>query len=645
MNLVRFNMLLVLSALSCAACATPSADAMRAPRLRDVRLGSVPGAKLEAFARERMQSPFAQKEIFGEARRAFETRDDDILGHGGLWRGEFWGKLMLSTARVADYLQDAALLAFVREECRRLMALQDADGYLGSYRDKELVSIADPALTMRIYGWYPVWNLWNRKYAIWGMLAAYKATGDKAILDSAVRQMDQWIDMLHRRGLRLRDTGTLGFNGLPSMSVLKPLLLLHAETGDRKYLDYAAEMLPDWDREDGASPNFFRNAANGKALADWYPKPWDWAKCYELMSCLDGLLEYHRVTGDARSLTTVAAIRDNLAASEANPFGGVGYGDKFIHAAKRLNALSEVCDAIHWIRLNLDLFEITGDGRYMDSVETAYLNNFLPGVFRRGDYGAFFVRGQCRHENQYQCGFAYNHCCVNNMARTWMDVAEGTVTRDRAGTFHVNLYQDATVTLDGVTVAISGDYPVGNVVTVRLSEKAPVAFRKPGWCGKMDVAPLSDDGKAYRLTFAMPARLVERDLPPERPTGEDRLAWWAETRYTDGWDGKKGWDVRRRYLKSAAATLWRGPLLLAKAKRVGDTEAEIFPGRTVNMKGASVALEPCGKDEAASWGVWGAWTATLAVPGENPVRVKVCDFQSAGDDPRGEEADAFSVWF
>ena len=73
---------------------------------------------------------------------------------------------MLGTARVADHLQDPALLAFVREECRRLMALQDADSYLGSYRDKELVSITDPARTMKLYGWHPVWNLWNRKYAI-----------------------------------------------------------------------------------------------------------------------------------------------------------------------------------------------------------------------------------------------------------------------------------------------------------------------------------------------------------------------------------------------------------------------------------------------------------------------------------------------
>ena len=190
-------------------------DAMRTPRLRDVRIKGVPGEKLRDLIRERIAGPFAQKNIFGEARRAFRERDDDILGWGGKWRGEFWGKLMLGAARVADYLQDPALLAFVRDECHRAMAYQDADGYLGSYADKGLVSITNMAATKKVYGWDPVWNLWNRKYAMWGMLMAYKATGDRAILDSVVRQMDQLIAMLKGRNLRLRDTGTQQMNGLP----------------------------------------------------------------------------------------------------------------------------------------------------------------------------------------------------------------------------------------------------------------------------------------------------------------------------------------------------------------------------------------------------------------------------------------------
>lgn len=616
-------------------------NAMRTPALRNVRLRGLPGAKMDAFFRERMLSAFAQKEIFGEARRAFETRDDDIMGHGGMWRGEFWGKLMLGTARAADYLRDPELLAFVKDECHRLMKLQDEDGYLGSYTDKELVSITDAEATRKIYGWYPCWNLWNRKYCIWGMFMAYKATGDREILASVERQMDQWIDMLHRRNLRLHDTGTLQMHGLPSMSILKPLLMLYTETGKPAYLDYAKEMLPDWDRADGECPNFFRNAENGKPLADWYPEPFKWAKCYEMMSCLDGLLEYYRVTGDARALKTIAAIRDNLAASETNPFGGVGFGDKFLSAAKRPNALSEVCDAIHWIRLNLDLFEITGDDKYMDSVETAYLNNFLPGVFRRGDYGAFFIRGVCRHENQFQCGFAYNHCCVNNVPRTWMDVAEGTVTCDRDGVFHVNLFQDATVTLDDVTFEISGDYPVGNVVTVKTSApQDKVVFRKPGWCEKMDVSRVGD---VYTLTFDMPPRLMERDgvVGDENDPAEK----WMFNRHADNHANDIGRDVCAHYRKTSAATLWRGPLLLAKAKRVGDMEAEIFNPVTVNHGGYTVKLTSAPVSDRETFGVWGAWNVEFSKEGAETIRVKACDFQSAGDDPRGQGANAFSIWF
>ena len=240
--------------------ALPVQDAMKTPRLRDVRLKGVPAAKMNDLIRARLTSDFAKLNVFAEARRAFVDRDDDVKGHGGVWRGEFWGKQMLSAARVADYLADPAFTKFVQEECHRLMATQDPDGYLGSYKDKELVSIVDPEETRKTYGWYPVWNIWNRKYAMWGMLMAYKATGDKEILASVERQMKQLIGMLHRRNLKLHDTGTLTMHGLPSMSILKPLVMLYEETGDRAYLDFAAEMLPDWDRADGECPNFFRNA-------------------------------------------------------------------------------------------------------------------------------------------------------------------------------------------------------------------------------------------------------------------------------------------------------------------------------------------------------------------------------------------------
>lgn len=632
-------------ALEGPAAAVPFArpDAHRGAALRDVKLGGAPAGKMHNFFRARMLDKTAQRDVFGEARSAFRDRDDDekaksvLPGRkvGGIWRGEFWGKLMLGTARVADYLQDPALTKFVGDECRRMIAMQDPDGYLGSYADKENVWIPESAkpAARAAYGWNSVWNLWNRKYAIWAMLMAYRTTGDRAILASAERQMDQWIEMMHRLKLPLFVTGQPEKVGLPSMSVLKPLLMLYAETGKKAYLDYAKEMLPDWDRADGACPNFFRNAGRADALYTWYPKPELWAKSYEMMSCLDGLLEYTRLTGDARALETVKKIYGNLMRTEMNVLGDVGYVDQFYGAAGQPNACTEVCDTIHWIRLSLDLYLMTGDVRYCDAIELAYFNAFLAGVYRDGTWGAFAVRGAVSHLTDRQCGYAYNHCCVNNVPRTFMDMAEGAVTRDREGVFHVNFYQDATVRLDGVDFAISGNYPVGNVVTVKVSDpEAKVAFRTPAWCPKLDVAR---PGKGvWRLAFDMNPRLLDG---PD--TAVAKKEGWHYTRYLCG--EKPPWSaLRASYRETPAATVMVGPLLLAKSRRTGATHAELMDLSTVRGQGYAVKATP-----AACEDVWGAWDVELTKPGAPTIRTRACDYQSAGDDPYADGSVRFSIWF
>lgn len=625
------------------AAAVPFArpDAHRGAALRDVRLGGVPAGKMHNFFRARMLDTTAQRDVFGEARSAFRDRDDDekaVLPDrkmGGIWRGEFWGKLMLGTARVADYLQDPALTKFVKEECHRMIALQDPDGYLGSYADKENVWIpesAKPAMRAA-YGWNTVWNLWNRKYAIWAMLMAYRTTGDRAILASTERQMDQWIEMMHRLGLPLFVTGQPEKVGLPSMSILKPLLMLYAETGKKTYLDYAKEMLPDWDRADGACPNFFRNADRADALHTWYPNPSRWAKSYEMMSCLDGLLEYTRLTGDARALETVRKIYDNLLRTELNVLGDVGYVDQFYGAATQPNASTEVCDTIHWIRLSLDLYLMTGDVRYCDAIELAYFNAFLAGVYRDGTWGAFAVRGTACHETDRQCGYAYNHCCVNNVPRTFMDMAEGTVTRDRAGVFHVNFYQDATATLDGVDFAISGNYPVGNVVTVKVSDPAAkVVFRTPAWCPKLDVA--QPEKGVWRLTFDMNPRLLDG---PD--TAVAKKEGWHYARYLCREQPLRS-PLRDSYRATPAATVMVGPLLLAKSRRTGATQTELMDLATVRGQGYAVKVTPVACED-----VWGAWDVELTKPGAPTIRTRACDYQSAGDDPYADGSVRFSIWF
>ena len=59
-----------------------------------------------AFYNERgVMSAHAREEVFAEARSYFRDQQDDAL-RVGYWRGEFWGKLMLSAARVCRMTGD-----------------------------------------------------------------------------------------------------------------------------------------------------------------------------------------------------------------------------------------------------------------------------------------------------------------------------------------------------------------------------------------------------------------------------------------------------------------------------------------------------------------------------------------------------------
>ena len=634
-------LVLAMTCVSAAMC--PAADALHPCAPEAVRLGGWAGAKMDRFFAERIFSPFAREVVFGEARAAFAMKMDDASGVGGYWQGEFWGKLMMGAARVAMYTGDAELRRFVVEECRRLMRHQDADGYLGSYRDKTLVCIRDEKACRKAHGWLAQWNLWNRKYTIWGMYMAWRATGEADLLASVERQMNQWIDMMHELKLPLHAAGTPRFVGLPAMSVLKPLLMLYETTGRAKYLDYAKEMLPDWDRDDNAAPNFFRNAFSGKHVSEWYPNPDEWAKAYEMMSCLDGLLEYHRVTGDRRALETVKVIRDDLVATELNALGGVGYRDKFAGAGARPNAATEVCDSIHWMRLNYDLYLITGEPKYMDSVEVCYYNAFLAGVFRNGKWGAFAARSHVHHQTaQTACGFKHNHCCVNNVPRGFMDFAEGTVSTNASGVVHVAQYQDATVTLDGLKLTIAGNYPVGDEVTVTAVASRPqtVRFRVPGWSradadrGAWREVSVPAGTSVHRLAFDLTPRMVASAAKPvEGEVAKNpAVISWAKGDFLN-------LDVLARALDRPAARLTRGPLVLAKATSVGGSAAELFARQTDNGMGASVSLV---RREART--TWGAWTAEIRTP-SGLVQVPVCDYQSAGDEDTPPCREAFSIWF
>ena len=634
-------------------------DVLIAPTSGDVHLEGFAGEKIGRFLNHRVRSEFARNVIFPEARGAFENPDDDtsfIPGKGdcdekyrvrpwGRWKGEFWGKLMISACLVAEYEHDDELKDFLREEALRLVACQKPDGYLGTYVDPEYVQPigweADHTNTAKKTAW--CWNLWCRKYTMWGLLANWKLTGEKRILDAAIRSMDHEIAMLKRLNLRLIDTGT--FCGMASSSVLKPLLELYRATGRKDYLDFAKTIVDDFRRADGRAPNLVTNALAGKPLADWYPAPWAWAKVYEMLSCCEGLLEYYRVTGDKCILKAMVAFQELVAKHELNACFSVGYNDQFANASSLPNCITEPCDAIHWIRFNRDLYLITGEVKYVDAIETAFYNAYLAGIGRDGKWGARGVRGHGYHHVAWhgQSGLKHQHCCVNNMPRCAVDVAQTMVAHDEDGTLYVAFYNDGKATIGGDEVEISGNYPVGDTVTVKLVRKSAgkVCFRIPAWSatdsdrGSWRTVETPTGESIHRFSFDFRPRVRAMDFSDTvRPVGNDRTRDWRQKMWT-GYGADK--DLLPFMRTSPAVEIMRGPLLIAKAESVGTSASELVSRESIYGADAKLHLEPISVPK-----VWGAWNLTIS--GERPRRIPVCDFVSASDDFK-HSGIHFSLWF
>lgn len=615
------------------ACEVVAGDASDVSTDR-VRLGGRVGAKAEELFESRLLGWRGRTDYFDETLRAFETHFDDRHPRSadlhrsqpqpdGLWQGEYWGKTMLSYCALARYSGRSDVREIVRARTHELIRrFQREDGYLCTYENPDFV-----------VGWN--WNVWSRKYTMWALIEAYDLLGDSDLLDAAVKMGDHLLAQLERLDVKLAQTGC--FVGLPSMSILKPMVLLYERTGEKRFLDFARSIVEDNDREDGRAPNLIRNAFGPKPVCAWYPQPNVWAKAYELMSVCEGLLEYSKATGEERPAEAVRRIWDKLAEDELNALGSVGFHDHFVGARSIPNVMTELCDVIHWMRLCRYLDEATGNPKYLDAWECAFLNAFLAGVYRGGQWGAHDVRGHGRRHltGMFEVGMTYHFCCIDNAARGFCDWADRQVD-ETEDVIRVNFFTDFSYARNGTKVEVRGDFPVGDHVTVRVCDpkRRTVVFRRPGWSRDAPVVTKKEgrEGDVYELAFDLRPSLERVKLLPRSAR---ELGWNPDGVFEMTVHNP---EMRGFARKTAGVRICRGPLVLAKAAAVGDGDKMCF----TDIEGLDSSWRVTIRDLVGST-TWGAWTLTLSDGKGTSHQIPVCDFATAADydDPRN----AFSIWF
>jgi DUF1680 family protein len=538
-----------------------------------------------------------------------------------LWQSEFWGKWILSAIASYDYKRDPDMLTIIQRAVNGLLATQMPNGYIGNYTDSARLT---------------QWDIWGTKYTLLGLLAYYDLTSDKTSLNGAVRLADNLLSKVGPGKVNIVETGN--YHGMPSCSVLEPVLYLYRRTGDIKYLDFAKYILNQLESVDG--PKLISKALSGIAVAERFPHPEVWwsydngMKAYEMMSCYEGILELYRITGEPNYLKAVEMAVIDIAEHEINIAGSGTAFECFYNGAKYQTEPTyhtmETCVTMTWMKLCFNLLRLTQNPLYADYIERSTFNALLASLKGDGSQIAkYSPLGGIRHAGEQQCGMNIN-CCNANGPRAFM-MLPGFAVMGAQNEIYLNMYgqMEYVVPLNlknKVAINQNSDYPVdGNIeinVNPEKSESFMIAFRIPEWSKN---SSLTINGN------------VISDIIPGTYKKVVRL--WNKS---DKVFLKLDMTGRLLNLNGYQAVL-RGPVVLARDTRFGD--GFIYESAVVKEKNGIVdILSSANKPD----NVWMSFTSPLILGTDlegdfrNPIQVNFCDFASAGN-TWGEDS-RYRVW-
>jgi DUF1680 family protein len=624
--------------------------------LGDWRFHGFLADRIDAWAGARVIPDDAWQKIYPETEEAFRQREDDTSHPGrGEWRGEFWGKYILSVIAACRYYSSEKLKQRVAEAVKGLLSTQDANGYIGTYRDSAFHGLK-------------TWNIWGRKYTLWGLLEAWELLGDDSILQAACRFTDHLMQEVGPGRHDIVQTGQ--FYGLPSTSILTPIVMLYRATNNRKYLDYAEYIVDQWSRHPQGLPDLLRKGLAGKPIHEWFDDPYHWAKSYEFVSCVEGLLALYRVTGTKDYLAAAQNIHSDILDWERSFVGSMSFNDKFVGSRFLLNTVAEICDAVYWNRLSYELFLLSGEERYLGEIERTLYNTLLCGMSPDGTWGLRRLR--CTHEHipAHNHFLKHHQCCVDNLPRGWFQAAESAVFTDREG-LRIGLYQagEGQVKLahtgNAVRLAVTGDFLQDGRVHIELTpeqaESFDVRLRIPAWSRRTTVQV---NGETWGGESAKPGSwfVIHRLWAPGDRIDlqldvavyaeyfdanyynpdDERVAWhekaWAAMGFIGEDDRKvaysRGLSKEQALPHRRAAMFFTGPLALAQDVRLGAFEMlKPLPDDIHIERCTLTAVNP-------PVGIWRAYELdTGSTSGE---KLKLCDFASAGN--TWDERSLFSAW-
>ncbi len=585
------------------------------------QLAPAQSARMAGFAGDKLEASYRNRVLAQDVERLVEPFKHRT--EASCWQSEFWGKWFTSAVLAYRYQPTPELKKVLDTAVAELLQTQTPDGYIGNYaEDKRLQQ----------------WDIWGRKYCMLGLLAYYDLTGNAKSLEASRRIADHLINELKVKSALLVKQGN--HRGMAASSVLEPITLLYTRTKDKRYLDFAMEIVREWETPDG--PQLISKASVD--VSKRFPKPavwFGWAqgqKAYEMMSCYEGLLELYRITGKPEYKEAVEKTWSNIYATEIN-IAGSGSAVECWFGGKELQTMAiqhyqETCVTATWIKLSQQLLRLAGEAKYADAIEQSWYNALLGSMRPDGsDWAKYTPLSGIRLVGGEQCSMGLN-CCVASGPRGLFTLPLTAVMSEKEGVkvnfFSEGSYHVKTPGGQEADIIQQTNYPVSGKINLKIviskAENMVVSIRVPGW-SKQTILSVNGEPVTDLITGQY------TDIKRQWKSG-DVVSLEV--------------DMRGRLVQLGEfpqhTAIVRGPIVLSRDVRLGDMADVDQPATPVVNKEGYIDLEPTG---TTTKGIWMQFKAPFILESHKEGANKatsllLCDYISAGNTI--DKDSRFRVW-
>jgi len=470
--------------------AQASENVLRPIDPRQVKVGGEIGRRIDITIEKNLLAIDVERDFLAPFRKK-----DSGGGYIGI------GKLIESFARFAYYTGDERLAERKRELAGALIATQEADGYIGMMKPDA-----------RMWG---LWDISEAAYIILGLSVDHRLFKDEASLRAARRLADWIIDRWTKQPDGVPGGGTITTH-MAVVGLENALLALHAETGEKKYLDacIALRRLPEW------GPPI--------VLGRWGKIE---GHAYAYLAACIAQLRLYCIAPQPGLLSASRRASDFLRTGDGLVITGTCGDHECWHDTQEgtIN-LGETCATAYLIRFWQEWFLRMPIVSLADPMERAIYNALFAAQSPDGRRLRYYTPFD--GPRSYFEGDSY--CCPNNYRRIIAEISGMIYYRNDGGVL-VNLYTPSELKIEAeggasVTIRQETDYPSSGRVTIHVEPDSAatlqIVARVPGWCtgAKATVKDWVFEEKpggwlAYRqewkpgdridIEFPMPIRLVK----------------------------------------------------------------------------------------------------------------------------------------